>query len=159
MLLTNGRIVRPKRIIPVLGIGGNEIFPSEVGLQIKKTTRLPRDADVGPSREVIFNCERGERVHLEGGRHLLPPATRAARGGAGVTNPRQLPPAARRGEGLANLPIPRTGSGSGSHRKRRKATPTPMKTNKKKKQKISLSSDEDEDYYVPNSKFFRKIRI
>ena len=72
VLLINGQIKKPKRILPVHGLGGEELWASEEGVKLGmvEPDELPQDKLIGTAKEVIFNWMT-DKQHLEGGRYMV----------------------------------------------------------------------------------------
>jgi hypothetical protein len=72
VLLVSGQIKRPKRILPVHGLGGEELWASEEGVQLGLVVpdELPHDKVIGKAKEVVFNWMT-DKQHLEGGRYMM----------------------------------------------------------------------------------------
>ena len=79
VLLVTGQIVKPRRVLPVTGFHGQELWSSDVGLQVSSADpeTLEPGHQLGPPQEAHFNSMRKDREQLEGG------ALHGGDGGAG----------------------------------------------------------------------------
>ena len=72
VLLVTGEIRKPKRILPVVGFDGVELWPSQVGVHqgVVDADHLPAQHTYGENQEVVFNWMSNIR-HMEGGRVMF----------------------------------------------------------------------------------------
>lgn len=72
VLLVTGQIVKPRRVLPVTGFHGQELWSSDVGLKVssKDPETLEPGHQLGAPQEAHFNRDRRDRQHLEGGRYM-----------------------------------------------------------------------------------------
>ena len=125
VMLVDGRLVEPKRVVPVYGLDGKVLFGSEVGVQLDRKKLDPENLPIGgPPKVVNFN----EFEHLEGGRvtkKLTKTKSAARRGGKGPVR-----------------------SGSGRNGKKKKGPE--LQVGKRRKLNLTeddlVPSDEDEEY-------------
>ena len=73
VLLVTGQIVKPRRVLPVTGFHGQELWSSDVGLQVSSADpeTLEPGHQLGAPQEAYFNSMRKDRQHLEGGRYMV----------------------------------------------------------------------------------------
>ena len=73
VLLVTGQVVKPKRVLPVLGFDGQELWTSEMGLKLGSAdvNAVPEGCKQGPAERPTFNWMREGIQPMEGGRYMV----------------------------------------------------------------------------------------
>ena len=71
VMMVTGELKEPKRILPVFGFDGRELWPSEVGVKVSVEDEDHEGVRVtGAHVEASFNWKDKTTAHIEGGRHV-----------------------------------------------------------------------------------------
>ena len=74
VMLVTGQVVTPRRVLPVVGFHGQELWPSDVGMRVGaggQNTLADKGLHEGAPVSAKFNHMDTTRQHVEGGRHVL----------------------------------------------------------------------------------------
>ena len=74
VMMVTGEIKTPQRILPVLGFHGQELCPSQVGVQLglgDQADQAQQGLVDGVPEQARFNYLDPERQHVEGGRYRI----------------------------------------------------------------------------------------
>ena len=70
VMMVTGEVKVPKRVLPVYGFDGKELWPSEVGLQLGEDHDEDQQLTTGEPIPATFNWKDNTKEHIEGGRFV-----------------------------------------------------------------------------------------
>ena len=77
VMMITGEIKEPKRIMPVYGFNGQELWPSDVGVKLGCQEDITAEGLAeGAPLSAKFNWMENDKQHVEGGRYVANEVTR-----------------------------------------------------------------------------------